>query len=107
MSVASTSAGPSQIPNREQQAITVEFPHKLPKDRPFANIITVEDTTPAPQHLQRIIDMQGARPADKSARLRKALRRDNQLLLAYIGLLCGENRIKPMTTLQMLTLVHP
>lgn len=35
--------------------------------------------------------MKGTNPADKSARLKTALRRDNQMLLAYCILLAGES----------------
>lgn len=69
--------------------ITVHLPTKLPKDRPFANIIAVNHTTAAPRHLQRIMDARDAKPAEKSARLRAALRRDNQMLFAYCLLLSG------------------
>lgn len=75
----------------DSRPITIHLPHKLPKDRPFANIIEVRHTTAAPQHLQRIMDMKGTNPADKSARLKTALRRDNQMLLAYCILLAGES----------------
>lgn len=67
-----------------------KLPSYLPKDRPFANIVEVRHTTVAPQHLQRIMDTKGFKPADKSARLKAALRRDNQVLIAYCVLLLGK-----------------
>jgi hypothetical protein len=73
----------------DTRPITVHLPQKLPKDRPFANIVEVKHTTAVPQHLQRIMDLKGAKPADKSARLKAALRRDNQVLSAYCVLLSG------------------
>lgn len=81
---------PSQEPTESEACqITIHLPTKLPKDRPFANIIEVNHTTAAPRHLQRIMDERGAKPAEKSARLRAALRRDNQMLFAYCLLLSG------------------
>lgn len=70
--------------------ITIHLSQKLPKDRPFANIVEFKHTTAAPQHLQRIMDMKGTNAADKSARLKMALRRDNQMLVAYCILLAGK-----------------
>jgi hypothetical protein len=67
-----------------------KLPKDLPKDRPFANIVEVRHTTAAPQHLQRIMDLKGSKPADKSAKLKAALLRDNQALIAYCALLLGE-----------------
>lgn len=84
-----TTASVEQMTDSEACQITVHLPTKLPKDRPFANTIEVNYTTAAPRHLQRIIDQQGAKPAEKSARLRAALRRDNQMLFAYCLLLSG------------------
>lgn len=81
----------------DTRPITVYLPQKLPKDRPFANTVEVNHTTPAPQHLQRIMDMKGAKPSDKSARLKSALRRDNQVLGAYLFLLSG----RPVSTTRL------
>lgn len=78
-------AVPGTTVKEDARRITV----RLPANRPFANIIEVKHTTAAPPHLQRIIDQKGTNPTEKSARLKAALRRDNQMLLVYCLLLSG------------------
>ncbi|KAK9900190.1 hypothetical protein P389DRAFT_9126 [Cystobasidium minutum MCA 4210] len=87
LSPASVSKSTREPSESQARHVTVHLPAKLPKDRPFANVITVNATTLAPRHLQSIIDQRGTSPAEKSRRLRAALRRDNQMLFAYCLLL--------------------
>jgi hypothetical protein len=61
----------------------------LPRDRPFANAVEVNHTSVAPYHLQKILDLT-ERPVEKAARLRKALRRDNLMLMGYVLLLLSK-----------------
>lgn len=90
LSPASISKSTKEPSESQARHVTVHLPAKLPKDRPFANIVAVNTTTVAPRHLQTILDQRGTSPAEKSRRLRAALRRDNQMLFAYCLLLAGK-----------------
>ncbi|KAK9900189.1 hypothetical protein P389DRAFT_165385 [Cystobasidium minutum MCA 4210] len=89
LSPASISKSTKEPSESQARHVTVHLPAKLPKDRPFANIVAVNTTTVAPRHLQTILDQRGTSPAEKSRRLRAALRRDNQMLFAYCLLLAA------------------
>ena len=64
----------------------VRYVPELPKDRPFAALVSAE-TAPLPSRFQNIIDEKGQSGRERAARLRVALKHENMMTAAYCLLL--------------------